>query len=464
MKLKRIHWLALAGLLLVALGAVYASQTRQVTVLADGRVQQASTRALIVSAALAELGIQLHSEDAVVPARWLPLQDGMVIAVQRAARVQVYADGQRYTVTTGEQDPLVVLNDLGIELGPQDSLLLAGQPLPEGSPLPAAAVLVLEVRRPYAVTLRVDGQTQQFTSAASTLGEALAENGIELNNADRLTPAPETQLDGALSATLVRARPLTIALGERSLSLHSAASTVGEALAQAGIALVGEDYSQPAEDQPVPEDGSIRVVRVIETVQLVQDVIRHETQWQPDDSADLDTISVVQLGQDGVLASRVRVRYEDGVEVDRQTEAERVLVEPLTQINGYGTNIVIRTAVVDGVTIEYYRAVQVFATSYSPCRSGVPNQCFHGTSHGLGSPRRGIIATWYNWYIALGGHTVYVPGYGSGVIADVGAYRDRSVPWIDLAYTDADYVPWASYVTLYFTTPVPPDVPMVWPP
>ncbi len=464
MKLKRIHWLALAGLLLAAAGAAYALQTRVVTVLADGRVQQISTRALTVSGALAELGIGLHRADSVAPARWMPLRNDLVIAVQRAARVQLLADGQRYTAITGEKDPAVILGDLGIELAAGDSLLLAGQPLPQGSLLPDAAVLVLEVRRPQVVTLQLDGQTQQFQSSASTLGEALAENGIELHNADRLSPAPETRLDGALTATLVRARPLTITLGEHSLALHSAAATVGEALAQAGIALMGEDYSEPGEDQPVPQDGNIRVVRVSETVQLVQEIIPHATEWQPDATADLDAISVIQLGQDGVQASRVRVRYEDGVEVSRQAEAERILVEPLDQINGYGTNIVIRTAVVDGVTIEYYRAVQVFATSYSPCRSGVPNQCFHGTSLGAGSPRRGIIATWYNWFIALGGHSVYIPGYGAGIIADVGAYRDRSVPWIDLAFTDADYEPWATYVTMYFTTPVPPDVPLVWPP
>lgn len=464
MKLKRIHWLALAGLLLAALGAYYAAQTRQVTVMADGRVQQIETRALTVSAALGELGIRLHRADSVAPARWMPLRSGAVITVQRASRIQVLAAGAHYAITTNEKDPAAVLSELDIELGDADSLLLAGQPLPAGSLLPDAAVIVLEVRRPHTVTLQLDGQTQQFQSSAGTLGAALAEQNIPLSLADQLSPAPETRLDGTLTATLVRARPLTITLGESSLALHSAAATVGEALAQAGIALQGEDYSEPAEGQPVPQDGSIRVVRVTETVQLVQEMIPHSTEWQPDATADLDTISVVQLGQDGVQASRVRVRYEDGVEVLRQTEAERVLVQPLTQINGYGTNIVIRTAVVDGVTIEYYRAVQVFATSYSPCRSGVPNQCFHGTSLGAGSPRRGIIATWYNWFIALGGHSVYVPGYGAGIIADVGAYRDRSVPWIDLAFTDADYEPWATYVTLYFTTPVPPDVPMVWPP
>lgn len=459
----RLRWLALAALLAV-LAASYALSTRQVTVLADGRAQVLTTRALTVGAALNELGVTTVRQDTVEPARFMPLRNGLIIAVERAARVQLYADGVWHTTVTSEKDPAAVVQELGLALGGEDALLLAGQPLAEGSPLPDASVLVLELRRPHTITLQVDGQTEQFRSAAATLGEALTQHGIELHATDHLNPPAETRIEGALSASLQRAREVTITMAERSYTQYSAAATVGEALAQAGIALQGEDFSEPAEDQPVPVDGVIRVVRVTESVQLVQDIIPHETRWQPDDTAELDAISVVQLGQDGVQASRVRVRYEDGQEVSRQTEAERVLVQPLEQINGYGTNIVIRTAVVDGVTIEYYRAVQVFATSYSPCRSGVPNQCFHGTSLGAGSPRRGIVATWYNWFIALGGHSVYVPGYGAGIIADVGAYRDRSVPWIDLAFTDADYEPWATYVTMYFTTPVPPDVPLVWPP
>jgi uncharacterized protein YabE (DUF348 family) len=331
--------------------------------------------------------------------------------------------------------------------------------------LPSAAVLVLEVRRPVAVSVSVDGETQAFTSSAPTLGAALTETGITWSDADRLQPVAETALDGPLSATLARARLLTITLADSALELYSAATTVGEALAAAGIALQGADYSEPAEDLAVPADGAIRVVRVSESVQLVEEALPHQTEWQPDDTAELDTISVVQLGQDGVQASRVRVRYEDGQEVSRQTEAERILVEPMTQINGYGTKIVIRTAVVDGVTIEYYRAVNVFTTWYSACNSGV-STCLYGTSSGL-PLQRGVVATYLSWYRELKFATVYIPGYGQGTIGDVGAYPDGR-PWVDLAFSESELTggnPWVNaYVTMYFTTPVPAYVPPVWPP
>jgi hypothetical protein len=264
----------------------------------------------------------------------------------------------------------------------------------------------------------------------------------------------------------VRGRALTIITAGGEFTLTSAAVSVGEALAEAGVALQGLDRSQPAEEEPVPADGEIRIVRVNESLELTQKSLPHETEWQPDDSAELDTISVVQLGQDGVQASRVRVRTEDGQETGRTTDAERVLVQPLTQINGYGSKIVVRTAVVDGISIEYYRAVQVFTTWYSPCNSGV-STCLNGTSSGL-PVQKGTIATYLNWYRALKFATVYIPGYGPGQIGDVGAYPDGR-PWVDLAFSEADLTPgvqpWSNqYVTMYFTTPIPSYVPPVWPP
>ena len=53
---------------------------------------------------------------------------------------------------------------------------------------------------------------------------------------------------------------------------------------------------------------------------------------------------------------------------------------------------------------------------------------------------------------------MYIPGYGKAVAADIGGGVIGR--WIDLGYSDNDYVPWHSWVTVYFLWP-PPDV-IVW--
>ncbi len=462
----RIRWLALgAGLLVLAFG--YSMLTRTVTILADGELVTVSTRALTVRGALDAAGLAAGPQDKVEPAQFWLLTDGLVINLQRASLIELEADGETHYKTSAEKDPLALLSQFGVDLGENDVLLVSGRPIASGELLSSLPRIHIGVRRSFPITLIENGQSFSFESSASTLGEALTEQGVQLNPADQLNPLPETILTGRVDATIVRAQTIEITAGGETLALATAAATVGEALAEAGIALQGLDYSEPAEGEPIPEDRQVEVVRVLETVLLEQQLIPHETEWQEDPESELDTISVVQLGQDGVQAARVRVRYQDGVEVARQEEGERVLVQPQRQINGYGTQIVLRTIVVDGVMIEYYRAVQVFTTWYSPCNSGVTS-CLYGTSSGM-DVTKGTIATYLNWYRALKFSTVYVPGYGAGAIGDVGAYPSGE-PWVDLAFSEADVTaaggqPWSNaYVTLYFTTPVPAYVPLTWPP
>ncbi|MCL5428289.1 MAG: ubiquitin-like domain-containing protein [Chloroflexi bacterium] len=466
MQFTRIRWIALAAALLtLALG--YASLTRAVTIMADGELTTVATRAVTVGGALKDAGLQLHSEDKVEPSRWSLLSNGLVINVERAARVQLVADSKTYSAITAERDPLSLLDRWGLELNEGDRLVFAGRTLAEDEQLPQATSLSLELRRPVQISL-VDGDSLlDFHSSALTLGEAVSEQDIELFASDRLEPAAETPLDGPLTVTLIRAEPLLIVMGDFVFETRTASSTVGEALAEAGIALQGLDRSQPDEDQPIPTDRRIRVIRINETVLLEQETVAHKTEWQEDPEAELDTISVVQAGQEGVSASRVRVRYEDGQEVSRIEEGERVLVEARNQINGYGSQIVLKTTTVDGVTIEYYRAVTVFTTWYSPCNSGT-GTCLNGTSSGM-PVRRGTLATYLSWYRALKGTTVYVPDYGYAAFGDVGSYPTGE-PWIDLAFSEEELaalggVPWTNkYVTMYFTTPVPSYVPLIWPP
>jgi uncharacterized protein YabE (DUF348 family) len=466
MNIARLRWVALAAALFV-LAFGYLSLTRTVTVLVDGAAVEVSSRAVTVGGALDAGGVVVGPRDRIEPAGWMPIGDDMVIAVTRASRIQVVADGELNLLDSGERNPAIVLAQLGLTLGPGDRLLLAGDTFTLSETLPDQPVLYLELRRAIAITLDFDGTWSEIKSSAPTLGQALVEAGINLKTSDSLQPAASTPLTEPISAVLITAKPITISLGDEQMQLYSSAATVGDALAESGLALQGLDYSEPALDQALPADGVVRVVRVIESVQLAQEILPHDTDFVEDPEAELDTLSVVQEGKDGISASRTRVRYENGAEVARVEEEPRAFVEPQTGITGYGTKIVLRTAVVDGVTIEYYRAVTVFATYYTPCRSGVSG-CLYGTSSGRPLDK-GIVATWINWYRALNEATVYIPGYGPGVIGDVGAWPDRSLHWIDLAFSDAEAEandpPWNNaYVTMYFTTPLPENIPLIWPP
>lgn len=455
MPFSRIRWIALGSAALV-LAIGYASLTRVVTIMADGHLTTIATRALTVGEAIKASGLQLGTEDKAEPAAWWLLSDGMIINVQRAARVQLIADGKIFLTASAERDPTSLLKNWGVKINDGDRLLLAGRTLTQGELLPEESFLSLEVRRPVKVSLHIGDEVTEFQSSALTLGEALAEQEIYLKASDQLEPKVETLLDGPISVTLFRARPVELTVGESMLQFQTAAATVGEALENAGIALQGLDRSEPSEDQPIPDDRQIRIIRVTENVRLEQKSIPFNISWQQDPEAELGTTSVIQEGIDGVSTTRVRTRFEDEIEVSHYEEENRVVLESRDQINGYGGDVVIRTAIVDGVEIEYWATLTVYVTSYSPCRSG-GETCLYGTSSGL-PVEKGVVGTYLDWYRAYKGGSIYVPGYGKAVFGDVGSYPDGR-PWIDLAYSDADWVGWSQWVTIYFTTPIPAAIP-----
>jgi len=368
--------------------------------------------------------------------------------------------GQTLTLQTDERIPSALLNQAGITLNPNDRVLLNGLPIASDQPIDYSitnAPITLQIRRAVAITINTSEGQQQLQSSAFTVGEALGEAAIWLRAGDEIEPGLDAPIMNGMTITINSPRELLVSVDGKTLQIQSSARTVGEALAEAGVPLMGLDYTLPAEAEreALPSDGQIRVVRVSESVVLAQKPIPFESELQASADVPLDQTQILQPGESGLSVERIRIRYENGKEVSRLTEDETLVRPPKTRILGYGTKIEVKTATVDGVQIEYWRAVQMYATSYSPCRSGA-DRCYPGTSSGQ-SLRKGLVGLRQSWYLSMQGQQIYIPGYGFASVADVcGGCVGR--PWIDLGYSDNDYEQWSSWVTVYFLTPVPANV------
>jgi uncharacterized protein YabE (DUF348 family) len=448
--------LALLGMLLA-----YAGLQRPVTLFLNGQPLVIQSRAVTSGGVLRVADIIPSPSDRLSPPAGAWLGWNAAVRFDRAVPVTLWSGGAAKPVfLSAERLPANLLALAGIRLYPDDRILWNGQAVPHNISLPPVSSFTLQVRQAVRVELVDGGAMRVFYSASPTLGLALWDAGIHLLQGDHLSLPLNTPLLTPVVLTLRRALPITIQTGAVQVTALSAAPAVGEALAESGLSLQGSDYSQPAEDQPIPPDGLIRIVRVREEVLLQQTTIPFENEYVSDPQTPLDQTSVVQAGQAGLLVSRVRVRYEDGTETGRQTEAQWTANQPVTQKIGTGSKINVQTLDTPGGPIEYWRAVNVYATSYSPCRSGT-SKCYGFTASGQ-PVTRGVIGVTTRWYSVMGGQQVYIPGYGRAVIADTGG----GIPgkkWIDLGFSDDDYESWAQNVTLYFLTPIPANVPYILP-
>lgn len=441
------------GLAIAAGAWVAAWYYKSVTLVVDGVRQPVAGFALRVGDALRLAGVALGPYDHLTPPQDAWLNEGDTLTLERAVPIAVWAEGRSRTMWSASRLPADWLEQAEVTLAPGDILLVNGLPVSADELQPLAAAHGLQVRRAQTVTLRLEGQDIPLTTTAATVGQALWEAGYTLFAADALRPPANTPLTAGLVISLEPSRLLTIQTRSGQVALRTAASTVGEALSQAGLSPQGLDYSSPPSDAPLPADGRIRLSRVTETLMIEQEYLPFETVWQGVSDLKLDERQQVHPGAPGIIARRVRVRYEDGVETSRRSEAEWQASAPQNEIMGYGTQVVQQTLDTPDGPITYYRSLSFWATSYSPADQGND-----GTASGE-RLRKGIVAADLS-YLPMGTQ-VYIPGYGFGVVGDTGRIIGR---WIDLGYSDGDYVSWHQWVTVYFLWPPPAYIPPTIPP
>jgi uncharacterized protein YabE (DUF348 family) len=389
---------------------------------------------------------------------WLALAF-MLIACQAPPSLPTIdiIDGETHSVqTTTARVPAEIFAESGIPFGPLDKLYVNGAETEANAALDCD-ICTLQIRRAVTLTLVTPDGEQELVSSAWTVGEALVEFGIQLHTADALNPPAGTALTDQMTVNYTPARQLAVRVDGQVIPIRSSAATVGDALLGAGIPLVGLDTSQPSPSEALPADGQIRIIHITEAIELAQTSIPFETEYVASNELAVEDKEILEAGVPGLIVQQTRVRYENGEEVSREVEAERTVREPSTQTVAYGTQYVLKSAIVDGQEIAYWRALEVYATSYSPCRSAA-DRCYPNTASGL-PVTQGVIAVTRDWYLALRGQPVYVPGYGYATVEDVGGgIAGRN--WIDLGYSDGNYQAWHNWVTLYFLPPVPANT--VW--
>jgi uncharacterized protein YabE (DUF348 family) len=377
---------------------------------------------------------------------------------QVATYIYILDGDSQYAVSARQLPARQILEEAGVVIGEFDSILLNGNPIPRELPIQGASI-TLQVRRAIPLTIQTPNGSQNILSAAATVGEALAEAGFPLYRADYVDPPVNSPLDGPMIIVYIPSREMRVYFGDSPLLVRSARGSMGRILAEAGIPLIGLDTSLPVENDSPPSDGQMRVVRVHEKLVLSQRNIPFETEYVVSNEIEIDQNEILQPGLEGVAVSKTRIRFEDGKQVSRQTDDEVVVRAPRKQVTGYGTKVVTHQLDIGGSSIQYWRAVPMFATSYSPCRSGV-SSCLSGTSLGL-PVKKGVVAVKYDWYLQLAGQRVYIPGYGVATIADVGGGYPDGRPWIDLGYSDSDWEEWGDWVTVYFLEPAPDSIPYI---
>jgi len=241
--------------------------------------------------------------------------------------------------------------------------------------------------------------------------------------------------EAALQAEVVHAEALragvraTIAVDGKQIVHRAPAATVGELLADAGVEVGPLDRVTPGLDEPVEDDLVIRVVRVTQEQYQVEAPIPYETWRWAEPRWEVGYVGLLRAGREGKELRTVLATYEDGRLVQQLIVDRQTLEPPRAEIIGIGTRIVVRTLETPAGVIRYTDVLEMEATAYYPGPESTGRWADGYTSTGM-KAGHGVIAV--DPSVIPLGTKVYIPGYGIAVAADVGGAIRGNL--IDLAF------------------------------
>ena len=280
---------------------------------------------------------------------------------------------------------------------------------PEATAAPASA---------HSITFETNGSTGPQLTDAATVGEFLRERNIALGPNDYVSPSQDVPLSDGMVVEYRPAVAVTIQTAKSKLAVSSSADDVGSLLEEENIALGPDDRVQPALDEPVPANGTVRIVHVTTWERVQRVAVAPQTIHRLDFSMTPGSTHVVSNGSRGLREERVRYTQLDGGPVQRTVVGSRILRKAHSRIVVDGVDEYEAFARMEerGVQRSAYiaeSALEMVATAYTAGCAGCSGITASGrpAGHGIVAVDPSVIPL---------GTRLFIPGYGLAIAGDTG--------------------------------------------
>ncbi len=334
---------------------LYQGTKKSVTFDANGEIIEVTTHAKTVEQLLQDQNIDVAEHDKISPSLNTKIVNGLAISWEQAKEVTISVDGNQSKVWTTETQVKDILKEANIEVSEHDTLA-------QGLDTAIGADNKIDIQKAFQVSL-VDGVNErQVWSTSTTVANFLKQQGIQLNEFDRV---------------------------ENNL----------------------KDVITP--------QSKITVVRVEKVIDVVEESLDFAIEKKQDASLQKGHQKVVTAGQKGLMTKTYEVMKENGQVVAKNLQSEKVVKESKKQVVAVGTKTVVAsTATVSrGSEPASGKEFYVTATAYTPNCSGCSGISATGINLKANSGMK-VIAV--DPSVIKLGSKVWVEGYGTAIAGDTG--------------------------------------------
>lgn len=336
---------------------------------------------------------------------------GLTLYQGTKTTVALTIDGEEKVVSTHAKTVQDLFDDLNIKISEQDFLQ------PEAN-TELSDELEVTWKPATQVTITIDDQPQEIWTTAKTVGEFLEEQKIVLNETDKISHEMDSTLAASTNISVERSFSLTVNDGGTSKEVWSTSTTVADFLEQQGITLNELDRVEPALDATISPNGVVNVVRVEKVTDVVEEPVSFAVVSQKDNSLQQGQEKVVKEGKEGLVSVEYEVTKENGVEVGRTEVSKTVVREKQDKVVAVGTKVVQVASRGQGSSAPTSGTeLTVQSTAYTAYCNG----CSGKTATGFdlrSNPNAKVIAV--DPRVIPLGTKVWVEGYGYAVAADTG--------------------------------------------
>lgn len=197
--------------------------------------------------------------------------------------------------------------------------------------------MTITVNTAKKVALSVDGKETNEWTNANTVGQALADLGVDAKGADLNAKASQRLKDEGNDIEVTTAKDLTVVADGKDHKVSAAVGTAKEALKDTGVKLDKDDFLSVPMSAEVSDGQVLTVNRVKNDTVKDKQAIKAKVETKKSDSLYEGETKVETEGKDGEKQVTYKVKTINGEEVKKEKKDEKVLSEPKTKVVIQGT-------------------------------------------------------------------------------------------------------------------------------